>query len=100
MATKHERISHQQQLARWAGHAHVHAANVRQEADLALGVAARQRDGNDVALLALKRIDGADAEPALQQQTQPQSNIYHTNVWIFLWPNATMSHDRSSIRMG
>ncbi len=47
--------------------AHVHAADVRQEADLALGVAARQGDGNDVALLALKRIDGAHAEPALQQ---------------------------------
>jgi hypothetical protein len=31
-----------------------------------LGVAARQGDGNDVALLALKRIDGAHAEPALQ----------------------------------
>jgi hypothetical protein len=34
-----------------------------------LGVAARQGDGNDVALLALKRIDGANAQPALQQQT-------------------------------
>jgi hypothetical protein len=31
------------------------------KADLALGVAACQRDGNDVALLALKRIDGAHA---------------------------------------
>ena len=67
MATKRGRVAHQQQLAPCAGHAHVHAADVRQEADLALGVAARQCDGNDVALLALKRIDGAHAEPALQQ---------------------------------
>jgi hypothetical protein len=29
-----------------------------------LGVAARQGDGRDAALLALKRIDGAHAEPA------------------------------------
>ncbi len=49
-----------------AGHAHVHAADVRQESDLALGVAPYQGDGNDVAFLALKRIDGAQAEPALQ----------------------------------
>ncbi len=67
MATKRGRIAHQQQLAPCAGHAHVHAADVRQEADLALGVAARQGDGNDVALLALKRINRAHAEPALQQ---------------------------------
>jgi hypothetical protein len=80
-------------LAPCAGHAHVHAADVRQEADLALGVAARQGDGNDVALLALKRIDGAHTEPALQHQ-----DISHTNVWIFLWLNATMNHDRSSYR--
>jgi hypothetical protein len=32
-----------------------------------LGVAACQGDGNDVAILALKRIDGALAEPALPQ---------------------------------
>ena len=24
---------------------------------------------------------------------------FHTNVWIFLWLNATIHHDRSSIRM-
>jgi hypothetical protein len=41
-----------QQIAPCAGHAHVHAADVRQETDLALGVTARQSDGNDVALLA------------------------------------------------
>jgi hypothetical protein len=35
-------------------------------ADFALGVAARQGDGRDAALLALKRIDRAHAEPALQ----------------------------------
>ena len=63
MATKRGRIAHQQQFAPCAGHAHVHAADVRQEADLALGVATRQGAGNDVALLALKRIDGAHAEP-------------------------------------
>jgi hypothetical protein len=68
MPAKRGRIAHKQQLSPCAGHAHVHAADVRQEADLALGVAARQRDGNDVALLALKRIDGAHAQPALQQQ--------------------------------
>ena len=68
MPAKRGRIAHQQQLAPCAGHAHVHAADVRQKADLALGVAARQGDGNDVALLALKRIDGAHAEPALQNQ--------------------------------
>ena len=174
---------HQQQLAPCAGHAHVHAADVRQEADLALGVAARQGDGNDVALLALKRIDGAHAEPALQQLVKQPSKApcaprhalprhwqsvglfawmacpchfrcvpprfgscpcvrphrlasgplsyvlqsvhgpaqtralvrhrlgerrgwpavadnFHTNVWIFLWLNATIHHDRRSIRMG
>ena len=84
MGTKRGRIAHQQQLAPCAGHAHVHAADVRQEADLALGVAARQGDGRDAALLALKRIDGAHAEPALQRQIQRQLKIYHTNVWIFL----------------
>ena len=54
MPAKRGLIAHQQQLARCAGHAHVHAADVRQEADLALGVAARQGDGRDAALLALK----------------------------------------------
>jgi hypothetical protein len=77
MPAKRGRIAHQQQLAPCAGHAHVHAANVRQEADLALGVAAPKGDGNDVALLALKRIDGAHAEPALQQLVmQPSKAPY------------------------
>jgi len=58
MAEQRGRNAHQQQLAPCAGHAHVHAADVRQEADLALGVAARQGDGKDVAILAQKRIDG------------------------------------------
>ena len=53
---KRGRIAHQQQLAPCAGHVYVHAADVRQKADLALGVAARQGDGRDAALLALKRI--------------------------------------------
>ena len=57
MPAKRGRIAHQQQLAPCAGHAYVHAADVRQEADVALGVAACQGDGNDLALLALKRID-------------------------------------------
>ena len=99
MAAQRGRIAHQQQLAPCAGHAQVHAADIRQEADLALGVAARHGDGRDAALLALKRIDGAHAESALQRQTQQQSNIFHTNVWIFLWLNARMNHDCSSIRM-
>ncbi len=59
MPAQRGRIAHQQQFAPCAGHAHVHAADVRQETNLALGVAARQGDANDVALLALKRIDGA-----------------------------------------
>jgi hypothetical protein len=75
MATKRGRITHQQQLAPCAGHAHVHAADVGEEADLALGVAACQCDGNDVSLLALKRIDGAHAEPALQQQVVVQERL-------------------------
>ncbi|AMS32732.1 hypothetical protein AEM42_10730 [Betaproteobacteria bacterium UKL13-2] len=85
MATKRGRIAHQQQLAPCAGHAHVHAADVRQEADFALGVAARQGNGNDVALLALKRIDGAHAEPALQQRvtTQP-SNVLTQRKVLFV----------------
>lgn len=58
MAKKRERIADQQQLAPGAGHAHVHAADVRQKVDLALGVPARQGVGNGVTLLALKRIDG------------------------------------------
>jgi hypothetical protein len=41
MPAKRGRIAHQQQqLAPCAGHAHVHAADVGQEADLALGVVA------------------------------------------------------------
>ena len=62
--------------AQCAGHAHVHAADAGQEADLALGVAARQGDGNDVALLALKRIDGAHAEPTLQQLAPRSRQMY------------------------
>ncbi len=54
MPAKRGRVAHQQQFAPCAGHAQVHAADVGQEADLALGVAARQGDGNEVALLALK----------------------------------------------
>jgi len=100
MSAKRGRIAHQQQLSPCAVHTHVHAADVRQKADLALGVAASQGDGNDVALLALKRFDAAQAVPALQRQTQPQSNIFHTDVWFFLWLNSRMNHDRSSIRMG
>jgi hypothetical protein len=34
MAAQRGGIAHQQQLAPCAGHAHVHAADVRQEADL------------------------------------------------------------------
>jgi hypothetical protein len=34
MSAQRGRIAHQQQLAPCAGHAHVHAANIRQEADL------------------------------------------------------------------
>ena len=44
MATKRGRIAHQQQLAPCTGHAQVHAADVRQKADFALGLAARQGD--------------------------------------------------------
>ena len=54
MPAQRGRIAHQQQLAPCAGHAHVHAADVRQDADLALGVAACQGDGRYAALLALK----------------------------------------------
>jgi hypothetical protein len=82
MATQRGRIADQQQFAPCAGHAHVHTADVRQETDLALGVAACQGDGNDVALLALKRIDGAHAEPALQQRvtTQPSKLLTQRKV--------------------
>jgi hypothetical protein len=73
MPAKRGRIAHQQQLAPCAGHAHVHAADVRQKADFALGVAACQGDGRDAALLALKRIDCAHAEAALQQLVMPPS---------------------------
>jgi hypothetical protein len=51
MPAQRGRVAHQQQLAPCADHAHVHAADVRQEADLALGVATRQGDDNDVALM-------------------------------------------------
>ena len=76
MVAKRGRIADQQQFAPCAGHAHVHAADVRQEADLALGVAACQGDGNDVALLALKRIDGANTQPALQQQVVQHGAVF------------------------
>ena len=66
MSAQRGRIAQQQQLAPCAGHAHVHAATVRQEADLAVAVAAGQGVGHDAALLALPRIAGAHAEPALQ----------------------------------
>ena len=59
MTTKRQQIAHQQQLAPCAGHSQVHAADVRQEAALALVVAASQSDGRDATLLALKRIDSA-----------------------------------------
>jgi hypothetical protein len=62
MSTKRVRVAHQQQLAPCAGDAHVHAADVRQKADIALGLAACQGDGHAVALLAVKRIDIAHAE--------------------------------------
>jgi hypothetical protein len=54
-------------------------------ADFALGVAARQGDGRDAALLALKRIDGAHAEPALQPlvSTQP-SNVLTQRKVLFV----------------
>ena len=84
MPAKRGRVAHQQQLAPCAGHAHVHAADVRQEADLALGVAARQGDGNDVALLALKRIDGAHAEPALQQLVMRPSKVLTQRKFLFV----------------
>ena len=45
-------MAYQQQLAPCAGHVHVYAADVRQKADLALWVAAYQRDGNDVEVIA------------------------------------------------
>jgi len=44
MSAQRGRIAHHQQLAPCTGHAQVHAADVRQEADLALGLAARQGD--------------------------------------------------------
>ena len=60
-----------------------------------LGVAARQRDGNDVSLLALKRIDGANAGPALQQMFMQPSKTpcapqhalprHWQNVGQFAW---------------
>ncbi len=90
MAAQRSRIAHQQQFVPCAGHAHVHAADVRQEADLALSVAARQGDGNDVALLALERIDGAHAEPALQQRVMraskaPRAPRHWQSVGLFSW---------------
>jgi hypothetical protein len=95
MRAKRGRIANQQQLAPCAGHAHVHAADVGQKANLALGVAACQGDGNDVALLALKRIDGAHAEPALQQRVMQPSKApcaprharprHWQSVGLFAW---------------
>ncbi len=69
MPAQRGRIAHQQQLAPCAGHAHVHAADVRQEADLALGVAARQGDRNVVADLALRRIN------RLRRSRQPKDPV-------------------------
>ena len=78
MPAQRGRIAHLQQLTPCAGHAHVHAADVRQKTNLALGVAARQGVGNDVALLALKRIDGTDAEPAcVLQSLQGRNSDWH-----------------------
>ncbi len=69
MTTKRGRIAHQQQLAPCAGHVHVHAEDVRQEADLTLGVAARQLVGNVVAVLALRRIN------RLRRSRQPKDPV-------------------------
>ena len=44
MPAQRGRIAHQQQPAPCAGDAHVHAADVGQKADLAVGIAARQGD--------------------------------------------------------
>ena len=54
---------------------HVHAMDVRQEADLGLRVATHQGDGRDGALSSLKRVDGAHAERVLQQQTPQQLKL-------------------------
>jgi hypothetical protein len=71
------KANHPQHLAPNASHAHVHTANVRQEADLALGVTPYQCNGNGVALLALKRIDRAHAGPALQQQIIQHGAVFN-----------------------
>ena len=43
-----------------AGHGDVHAADVGEEADVAIGVATYHANANDIALLALEAIDCVD----------------------------------------
>ena len=45
-----------------SGDGHVHAAQVAEETNLSLVVAAYQRDDDDVALLSLKTVDGVHGD--------------------------------------
>ena len=44
----------------------IHAAQVAQESDVAVGIVAHQRDDDDVALLPLEAVDGAHGDVALE----------------------------------
>ena len=59
-------VAYYDKLHAGTSHGDVHAAQVAQEADLAVGIVSHQRDDNHVALLALEAVDGAYGDVALE----------------------------------
>ena len=55
-------VAEDDELHAGTGDGDVHAAQVAEEAYLALVVGAHQRDDDDVALLTLEAVDGVDAD--------------------------------------
>ncbi len=64
------RIADQQQLVPCACHADGHAEDVRQETNLAFGVAACQVDGSDIALVPMRAV----ASPWVRPWSEPIKN--------------------------
>src|SRR5689334_12326131 len=58
-------IANDHQLLSRTGHGHIHTADIAQETDAVIGVAARHADINNIALLALKTVDGIDSYSVL-----------------------------------
>jgi len=66
MAAEGGAVAEDDDLHAGTGDGHVHAAEIAQEADLALIVAAHKGDDDDVALLSLEAIDGVHGDEAAE----------------------------------